>query len=120
MEFGFKQILYAVNSVNVNHDWLSGNDGLGFCHDLRTFRCQTSHIRWNFRRKLLGGRCVLIRAAGLSCAELGPSSAHRQSFRSTDFTTVLVKYKFTYIMYCIVLELSILLLISQVSSKMCQ
>jgi len=75
---------------NLNTDLLSGNIGVKFCIDLRTVRCQISHVRRNFRRKLLGGRCVFVRAAGLSCAELGPSSAHRQSFRSTDFTAVLV------------------------------
>jgi len=74
---------------------LAGDNSAMFGNGLRTIFCRTSNVRRNNDRKLLGGRYVLPRAAGLSRAELGPSSADCQSHRSTKHTAVLVRTKLT-------------------------
>jgi len=80
----------SVNKICISVS-LSGDNSARFCNGLWTVRCWQSYVRWNDNRKLLVGRYVLPRAAGLSCAELGPSSAHHQSFRSADHSALLVR-----------------------------
>ena len=115
--------IYKANSVTskqctyINRRLLSGNIGARFCNGVRTVRCQISHIRRHYLRKLLGGRLVLMRTAGLSCTELGASSADHQSFRSAEHTALLVLCKCTSLRHYVVglLTLYVLMITNQMN-----
>jgi len=79
-----------MSAKDVNDVWLSGNDYPKFCYGLRTLCFPISYVRGNHNPKLLVSRYVLPRAAGLSCAELGPSSADYQPHRFADHSALLV------------------------------